>query len=189
MTTAGTAEDRAAIQRYLAEHRVTELLYQVLESICVEKPANPHQYIVDYLSKNHAGLVTVAAPDAAAAATAEADDDYVNEPAYGSDAVPTPPPERFVGFERVLDASPPAAADHQSPAVAVAAGQPTTVQPTAAQPTAQQQVAVGPATEKSMAAPAVDMREVQLTQIRAHSLTAAAHGRKEPGAGGCCAIQ
>ena len=79
MTTAGTAEDRAAIQRYLAEHRVTELLYQVLESICVEKPANPHQYIVDYLSKNHAGLVTVAASDAAAAATAEADDDYVNE--------------------------------------------------------------------------------------------------------------
>ena len=78
-TTAGTAEDRAAIQRYLAEHRVTELLYQVLESICVEKPANPHQYIVDYLSKNHAGLVTVAASDAAAAATAEADDDYVNE--------------------------------------------------------------------------------------------------------------
>ena len=62
---AKAAEDRAAIQRYLAEHRVTELLYQVLESICVEKPANPHQYIVDYLSKNHAGLVTVAASDAA----------------------------------------------------------------------------------------------------------------------------
>ena len=44
MTTAGTAEDRAAIQRYLAEHRVTELLYQVLESICVDGHiALPHR--------------------------------------------------------------------------------------------------------------------------------------------------
>ena len=41
--------DRQQIQDYMAKHGINELLYQVLEKLCLDKPENPHQFIVDYL--------------------------------------------------------------------------------------------------------------------------------------------
>ena len=41
--------DRARIQDYLARHGISELLYTVLENICLDRPENPHQFIVDYM--------------------------------------------------------------------------------------------------------------------------------------------
>ena len=41
--------DRAQIQEYLTRHGINDLLYMLLESICLDRPDNPHQFIVDYM--------------------------------------------------------------------------------------------------------------------------------------------
>ncbi len=52
--------DRQQIQDYMAKHGINELLYELLEGICLDMPDNPHQFIVDYMQEHFPDKVRVA---------------------------------------------------------------------------------------------------------------------------------
>ena len=52
--------DRQQIQDYMAKHGINELLYELLEGICLDMPDNPHQFIVDYVQGHFPDKVRVA---------------------------------------------------------------------------------------------------------------------------------
>jgi cAMP-dependent protein kinase regulator len=43
------ARERAAVQAYLAQHKVNDMLCSMLETMCIERPPNPHQFVVDWM--------------------------------------------------------------------------------------------------------------------------------------------
>ena len=48
------------LQEYMAKHGINELLYELLEGICLDMPDNPHQFIVDYVLGHFPDKVRVA---------------------------------------------------------------------------------------------------------------------------------
>lgn len=44
--------ERATVQSYLAKHKINDLLYSMLETMCLERPDNPHQFVVDWMTSH-----------------------------------------------------------------------------------------------------------------------------------------
>lgn len=51
--------ERQAVLTWLAQHRVNDMLCALLETLCVERPANPHQYIVDWMCAQYPAAIKV----------------------------------------------------------------------------------------------------------------------------------
>lgn len=42
---------QAELQSYIDEHDIHKLFALMVESLLIEKPSNPHQFVVDYMYK------------------------------------------------------------------------------------------------------------------------------------------
>lgn len=50
-TTAIIMDIQAELQSYIDEHDIHKLFALMVESLLIEKPSNPHQFVVDYMYK------------------------------------------------------------------------------------------------------------------------------------------
>jgi len=76
------ADVQAELQQYLNSKNINSLFISIVESLLIEKPANPIAFIIEYLYKQYpdqakVALDSLAGGNASAAPTAE----YVNSPA------------------------------------------------------------------------------------------------------------
>lgn len=53
--------ERAQVQAYLQEHKVNDMLCNMLEAMCIHRPANPQQFVIDWMATQYPDSVNVGA--------------------------------------------------------------------------------------------------------------------------------
>lgn len=73
MTDSHAADVQAELQQYLNSKNINSLFIQIVESLLIEKPANPIAFIIEYLKKQYPDQAKVAFEGSPAAAESKAD--------------------------------------------------------------------------------------------------------------------
>jgi len=86
------ARERAAVQSYLVQHKVNDMLCSMLESMCIERPANPHQFVVDWMCSQYPASIKVTTDVASRALPVETsqveDDELVDDDDFETEEKP-----------------------------------------------------------------------------------------------------
>eukprot|EP00306_Pavlova_sp_CCMP459_P014145 CAMPEP_0185182870 /NCGR_PEP_ID=MMETSP1140-20130426/1625_1 /TAXON_ID=298111 /ORGANISM="Pavlova sp., Strain CCMP459" /LENGTH=408 /DNA_ID=CAMNT_0027748841 /DNA_START=25 /DNA_END=1251 /DNA_ORIENTATION=+ len=89
------ARERAAVQTYLAQHKINDMLCSMLEEMCIQRPSNPHQFLVDWMCSQYPQAISMMGPSSAAAepeikSIDEEDDDMEDDDKFETEAAPEP---------------------------------------------------------------------------------------------------
>lgn len=76
MTDSHAADVQAELQQYLSSKNINSLFIQIVESLLIEKPANPIAFIIEYLKKQYPDQAKVAFEGSLSAASAESKHDH-----------------------------------------------------------------------------------------------------------------
>lgn len=88
---AEAARERATVQAYLATHQVNEMLCNMLELMCVERPDNPQQFMVDWVCGHFPTLVkqtTSLAPRPPVKAITDEEEEGADEDGFETEETP-----------------------------------------------------------------------------------------------------